>query len=513
MNLLQRLAQQLRQTWLGMSLPRRVGFVALAVVSVAVVGGLVWWANQPDFRVLYSGLSAEDASAITAKLAEKNVKYRLSAGGSTIQVPAESVQQLRLDLAAEGLPGKSDKGFGLFDEQNLGQTPAVQHVNFIRALQAELAKTIMQIEPVAYARVHITIPEPTPFIRDQKPTTASVFLRLKPGAVLGRSHAAGIVALVARSVQGLSADQVTLVDSQGRILSEQKPADGAAAASQLEYRREVEEYLSGRAEAMLANALGPGRAMVRVTADIDFTSKKEMKQTVDPDQKILTKSMTMSQTSNGGAAGVRGIAGATSNLRPQPGAAGAGAVAGQTSKEEKSEEEYDFSRVMQTIEYGKGKVERLTVAAVVDLSAGGDAQAAAAPKLTKKDVEEIIKQAVGFKRGRDEIQVTDSKLVSGSTATDVDAEWLQMQRWQNYMAIARNASLGVAALVALVLGLLFLRRLRPAAPAAEPEREGAAEQPVLRNTLALMAQRDPDAMARILTTWLEESRQPPRAAA
>src|SRR5579871_5362671 len=198
MRFLQRLTQQLTQVWLGMSVPRRVSLVVLAALCLATVIGVGYWAAQPDYQVLYSGLGPEDAGAVTAKLQSQGVVFRLAAGGTTILVPAEQVQQLKVDLAVEGLPAKGGKGFEMFDPNALGMTPFMQHVNYGRALQAELAKTIMSLEPVAFARVHVVQPEPSPFIRDTKPTTASVVLKLKPGLALNRNVAAGIVALVSR---------------------------------------------------------------------------------------------------------------------------------------------------------------------------------------------------------------------------------------------------------------------------------------------------------------------------
>src|SRR5262249_12597305 len=159
-----------------------------------------------------------------------------------------------------------------------------------RAIQAELARTIMQIEPIESARVHIVRPEPTPFVRDQKPTTASVVVKLKPGATLNRSVAAGIVALVAGSVEGLTAEGVTILDTTGRVLSGPRgDKAGVIASLQLEHRRETEAYLASKAEEMLSHLLGPGRAIVRVTADINFKRVREKKEHIDPESRVVTR--------------------------------------------------------------------------------------------------------------------------------------------------------------------------------------------------------------------------------
>ncbi len=256
MRFFRQLLEQLRTIYRGMSRPRRTALLVLTGACVATILAVAFFSFQTDYQVLYSGLSAEDAGAVTAKLQAQSAPFRLGAGGTTILVPAERVHQLRLDLAVEGVPSKG-KGFELFDEMNVGMTPFLQHVNLDRALQAELARTIMQVEPVAQVRVHLVRPEPTPFVREQKPATASVVLKLKPGAVLTRSAAQGIVALVSRSVEGLSAEYVTLVDTTGRVLSDAHGDEPVT--TQMEYRRELETYLSTRAEEMLSQVLGPGR--------------------------------------------------------------------------------------------------------------------------------------------------------------------------------------------------------------------------------------------------------------
>src|SRR5579885_969848 len=482
MRFFQRLFEQLKQIWDAQSRARQVLGVAIALVAAVAIGGVDWWAWQPQYRTLFSGLSPEDAAAVTAKLQAQNVPYRLTAGGTAVQVPADQAQQLKIDLAAEGLPGKADKGYGLFDEGSpLGMTPFMQHVN--------------------YGRAHIARPEPSPFVREQKPTTASVFVKLRPGSALSRSTAAGIVALVARSVEGLTPENVTLLDTTGKVLSEAHAADGTAGLSgALEYRERLEKTLAAKAEEMLDAALGKGRAVVRVTADIDLVTRREKRDTVDPESKVVIRSESTTQKSTGGGRPAAvGVAGAGGNLKPQPPAAAPAPPS--SDQRETSMEEVVVSKTEQTIEHDKGKVERLTVAAMVDLSPKDQGASA----LSREEVEEIIKKAVGYKKERgDEVKVSSVKLASAAELTGMDQEWLEMQRWQNYLAIARQA--------ALVLGWLLLRRLRPApAPAPAPPAE-EPERPRLLETLETAAQRDPDAVARVLTVWLQEG-QPPRKAA
>jgi flagellar M-ring protein FliF len=509
MGYLNTISKQLADLWKGMSPGRRFGLLLVSLVSVAVVLGVGYWASQPDYRVLYAGLTVEDSSAITSKLQAQGVPYRLAAGGTTVLVSAEQVQQRRLELAADGLPAKGGKGFELFDQSPLGMTPFTQHVNYLRALQAELAKTIMQIDPVVFARVHIVRPDPSPFIRDQKPTTASVMLRLKPGTTLGRQLGAGIAALVARSVEGLTRENVTLVDANGKLLSDEQSQETGHVGSQLEYRRELETYLSSKAETMLAQVFGPGRAVVRVTADINFQRHHEKKETYNPDGRVATSEKIITTKSSTTNAQNANAAGAASNL-PRPGGGGTASSTGNNSLDETVQTEFAVSKTIQEFEDKMGTIERLTVAALVDLS-GSEKDKAAAMELD--DVKEIIKQAVGFKPTRDEIKVTNVKLNAPTADPTADEEWRTMQRWQNIMNIIRNASLGVTALVALLMGWMFLRRFKPAP--ASPQAVPAEEEPdraVILRRLSTTAERDPQAVAQVLENWLQQPERTQKAA-
>jgi flagellar M-ring protein FliF len=506
MDFLRRLYRQLRDVWLGLSVPRRIALATIVVVSLLAIAAVTYYAVQPEWRVLFSGLAPEDAQAITSRLDTQGVPYRLAAGGSTILVHADQVNRLRLDFATEVTPGGKTKGYAIFDETNIGMTPFLQHVNLTRALQEELAKTIMQIEPVAFARVHLVLPEMTPFVREQKPPTASVMLRLKPGATLSRSTAAAITALVARSVEGLTPDHVTLVDAAGRVLSEPQTPEGGAgiADTQLEFRKRQEAYLSSAAERMLSDVLGPGKAVVRVSADINFKKLTTKIESFDNEKKALVKesSTTRKSTTGGGRTG--GVAGVVSNVgsgrQPPTGVVGLGG--GGSDNEETVDDTWQPTRTVEEVEEGRGMIERMTVAAVVDLSGGDGAK----PVMNPTDVEAIIKQAVGFKTGRDTITVTTGKLATSVLTTQFDEEYQTQQKLQYYLALARNASLGVAAVIALLLGLLYLRRLRPRptppppapAPPPMPERERRVEE------VANLAREDPEAVAAILLALLEE---------
>ncbi|MFO0966548.1 MAG: flagellar basal-body MS-ring/collar protein FliF [Gemmataceae bacterium] len=509
MNYFSQLTQQLRQVWQGMSPGRRIAMVLILIIGVATVLGIGYWASQPDYRVAFSGLAAEDASAITNKLQASSVPYKLDAGGTSILVPADKLQQVKIELAADGLPSKGGAGFEMFDKSSFGMTPFAQQVNYLRALQAELARTIMQIDPIVYARVHIVRPDPTPFLREKKPTTVSVMVRLKPGATLSRNAAASVVALVSRSVEGLGRENVTIVDTHGRLLSEDINPETGMIGSHLEYRRELESYLSSRAEQMLAQVVGPGRALVRVTADLNFQKHKEKKETYSPEGKVASKEMiTSSKTA--GAAPKGGAPGTASNT----GKGGSGPGGGGTTAEETVQTDYVISKITQETEEKFGGIDRLTIAALVDLSPSDKDAKDAAPSLKLADAEEIIKQAVGYKTGRDEIKVTGAQLKVPEEPANADEHLESVQQWQNILNLVRYASLGLAALAALGIGWMVLRRGKPTSPEPAQNAPGkAAERDPLVESLSSAAEQNPEALVRVLEAWLEKSEQPRRMAA
>jgi flagellar M-ring protein FliF len=384
----------------------------------------------------------------------------------------------------------------------LGATPFTQQINYLRALQAELSRTIMQVEPVAQARVHIVKPESSPFVRDQKPTTASVIVRLRPGSTLNRAQAAGIVSLVSRSVEGLSPDQVTILDTTGRVLSESTGSDVGLANSQLEYRRSLEAYLTAKAEDMLTQLLGPGKAIVQVTADVNTQRVKERRETVKPDGKVITSEKTTTSKTSSPAAGSRGVAGATSNL--PPGAANQRPSGGgnSTSSDETNETQYAISRTIQDFEDKVGAIERLTIAALVDLNGPAtDAGQPGRPVISVTDATEIIKQAVGFKKTRDEIKVSEFQAPAPLSVTEFEQQYAQLQQWKNIVEIVRYGTLGLAAILVMLLVWLVSRRVFPGAPMPPSVNDETELQ------AARVASADPEVLARALEAYLGRGEQ------
>ncbi len=461
---LTRFLANLRRDWGNLSTARRVALIAVGVGILLAIGVGLYLAPTTQYRTLYADLAPEDAGAVTSRLTNLSIPYKLEAGGTAITVPEDRLAAARVALAAEGVPTKGGKGYELFDESSLTMTPFAQGVNYQRALQAELARSIMQIEQVQTARVLIARPDPTPFVRDQKAPTAGVVLKLRPGATLTRATSAGIVSLVSRSVEGLKPENVTIVDSSGRLLSDPHLGEKTdLPAHEMEYRRELENYLAAKAEEMLARTLGNGRAIVRVSADINFQKVRERRETFYPEERaVVAERLTNSKSTS---AGARGVAGAVSNVSRVGGSSGgSSSSASGGSQDETISTDYLVSRSTRELEDRMGGVTRLTVAVLADLSPAAEGAAAISPA----DATDIIKQAVGFRTGRDEIKLTNVKMAAPIALPEPDDDLAKIQRMRAYVSLARDLSFAVAvALAAAIIPLVLFRRRRPA-PAPEP---------------------------------------------
>jgi len=485
--------QQVTDLWSRQSRLGRIVLGGAAGILALLCVGVGFWASQTNYAVLYSGLSLDDAAAITQKLDADRTTYKLSADGSTILVPSDRLQKTRMGLAVSGLVG-SHKGYEIFDGMSLGATPFHQNVNYVRAIQGELAKTIMTLEPVDHARVHIVQPEPSPFLRDEKPVTASVVIKTKNGSGLSRAATQGIVALVAGSVKGLAKDNVTVLDTEGQILSE-KPRSTHAAASteQLAHQMEVESHLAAKAQEILNKAMGPNRSVVRVTADMTFRHVRETSEKFDPDGKVvLRESVSSMKTTQPG--GPRGPAGTASNLPPAAGAAGA--PAGPTANEEVIDSQYAVSHTNIAQEEQQETINRLTVAVMLIPKIPVDeVPLKESLGVTAEEVERLVKQAVGFTDGRDQIQVSVGNPMEAEAEAAIDREIFAAQTWQNYGAVAKASSLGIAALSLLAIGVLSLRNRPASRPTPVAAHETASEAADLQ---------DLNAVAGTIRAWLEE---------
>ncbi len=482
---------QFQMMWSGWTTAQRFSIATAAGLCLAAVVGVGLWSTQSQYVPVASDLSPAHAAEIVSALQSAGISTQLNFSGSSVLVPKQDLSRARL---ASGklldINASSDDAL----EGSIWGDPSLHHARLLRQQEQRLARSITQFEFVRQATVHISKPEPSPFIRDRQLPTASVVIELKGAGNVGRQDAASIVSLVAHAVEGLNPDQVTVMDTQGRLLSSREPVDGDVAA-QLEYRRRLEADLAIKAETLLAQMLGMGRAVVRVTADLDFNERHVERKSYDPDGKVKVQEKIESESQPGQASRTAqsGPPGAGANITP--GSSSGGGAAG--GKMERSETTYANAETIEKNREAPGRLVRLTVAAVVQLPEKTDG-AAAAPLVDVKQVEQLIRQAVGFDDGRsDQISVVTATLAGAV----VDAPEVAGVPWDKYEQLVRSASLGLAAIVAFLLGLLTLRRLRPTVTmAAAGEGESAAEQRLA--SLSMRARENPEAVAQALNAWL-----------
>ena len=391
------------------TLPTKKKLVVLAVL-VFVLASLILiftWIQRADYQVLYSQLSEEDAGLIIQKLNEQRIPYRAEAG--KIMVPADKVYEIRINLASQGLPQGGAVGFELFDKTSFTMTDFVQKLNYRRALQGELSRTIRSLSEVELCRVHISVPEKSLFARDNERPKASVLVKFKQGRSLSQGQVQGIVHLVASSVEGLNAKDVTIVDNRGEMLTAQADETTGITSSQIGYQRNIEKDLENRITGILEPVVGKGKARAKVAAEIDFTKSEKTEERYDPDSQVArSEQKTLEKTVNGTRGGVPGV---SSNL---PGKTTTQVAASQGQSEKKSETiNYEISRITSHIVGASGEIKRQSVVVLVDgiyAAQQGAKEKTYTPRTEEQmnQLEEMVKKAVGFRPDRgDEMRVVN----------------------------------------------------------------------------------------------------------
>ncbi len=400
--------QNLWQRFLAMSTPNKVA--ALAVVSL-VIGSLfamTLWIQAPDYQVLYANLSDEDAAAVVEQLGTQNIEPRLANNGRTVLVPSDKVHEIRLSLASQGLPAGTEVGLELFEDTPLGMTEFVQKLNYQRALQGELARTIKSIEAVELARVHLVLPKDELFVKEKKTGKASVMVKLHPGRSLSEAQIQGILHLVSSSAPGIPAANVVLVDPKGNLLSGNKAVskDVLLTASNYKHQRKVENELETRIVQMLEEALGAGKVIARVSADLNFNKVEQTEEIYDPNSQVVRSEQSATE-SVVGSAPPSGVPGVESLVPGEEGTPGPGQSTAPTRNNEKQTLNYEINKVVKHTLQTTGEIRRLSVSVMVDGSLlGNPPQYQARSKEEMAKYLEIVKTAVGFnsKRG-DQIQL------------------------------------------------------------------------------------------------------------
>ncbi len=396
----------LKEKLASLTMGQKVGILSLIGLGMAVFIVTLMWTLAPNYQYLFTDLTDTDASLIVQDLKESRIPYRLTKGGTAIMVPEDKVYETRIELAGKGLPkGKGGKGFSLFDETGFSTSEFIQKIDYQRALQDELAKTIMSLNEVDYARVHLVLPKDSVFVEDEKPAKASVMIRPKPGLVLTPEHVQGIVYLLAKSVRSLEPANISIIDNTGRVLYEGKTQDNAVLANnRIEVRRAIESRLEKRSQDMLDKILGPGNAVVEVSADVNMNMLKSVKDIYDPDSKVVrSEQITKESSPQGPSAG--GIAGVQSNIPTGRGTSSMITPGGASAKSD-IVRNYEISRSKVELVQSPGEIKRLTISVIVDgnYRTSKDGKKIFVPRSEEemKEIEDAVKHAVGFNVDRDD---------------------------------------------------------------------------------------------------------------
>jgi flagellar M-ring protein FliF len=398
---------QATEGFLKLPLIQKILFPLLIVGSITGIMYVSRLANQPDYSVLYSDLSPADSAAVIERMKEQKIKYEIRGDGTTIAVsPSEIVPELRMSLAAEGIPKGGTMGYELFDQtSNLGLTALGEKIKSQRALQGELERTISSLDAVLAVRVHITQPEKSVFAKQGSEATASVMLKLRPGAELERKQIKGIANLVAGSVEGLKTDNVAIIDMYGNLLTPSESEKGedsmGGEATRIQYQREIEKGYALRVEQMLQKVLGPGKVIARVTADLDFSSNEREEESFDPSGQVIRSERSISEGTGLSQRG--GVPGVVSNLSNDPNLLSPKDGDSSNAARNENVKNYEVSRALMKSSSPRGKLTRLSIAVLVDgtyetTGTGPEAKKTFRPLGAEvlSQIESLVKGAVGF---------------------------------------------------------------------------------------------------------------------
>ncbi len=488
--------------WSRWTIAQRVGFSAAAAACVAAVAGTMIWASMPDYVVIASQLTPQRSASIAGVLDTEQIGYQLNFSGSAVSVASSDVARARLALRDELNPEETvepDNSFLPFG------SPRSEEDRRRGALEKRIGKTVAQIRGVRAATVQISRPDQSPFTVEQSPVTAAVVIEPKPGESITTATAQAIISIVARSVPGLTSRNITLTDTNGRQFGSH---DGIQSelGSQLEFRQQLETALAINAEGMLTSVQGV-RAVVRVTAEIDFSEQTKTSNTYDPEARAKRSEIVVSTRQDGPKKLPTGIAGTASNV---PAEASAKSESMGKSSSEEVNVHYDNSFINEQTRHLPGTIRRLTVAAIVDVQppggsgAGSNAPQSVTPLLQQEQIENIVKNAVGFDAQRnDEVQVVLAPL----QPLDVDEPVIPGFVWQQWQPLIQSVSLGLAATLTFLIGLMLMKRMKPIVfretvgpgiPLADARRLASISE---------QAKAHPEIVASILSAWLNEQQQ------
>ncbi|MCC6748483.1 MAG: flagellar M-ring protein FliF [Deltaproteobacteria bacterium] len=469
---LKKLLEQLKKVYLGMS---RAARVSAAVVILAAVLGLSYLvgADHTSYSTLFTGLAVEDAGRITEELKKSRVPFRIEGDGATVLVPHDKVHELRLSLAGQGLPRGGGVGFEIFDNQKFGVSDFAQQINYRRALQGELERTIGQLDAVKNARVHVAMPNQQLFARRARPVSASVTLRLHAGRTLSPSTVKAVVHLVSSSVAGLNAESVTVVDAAGTMLWGGSKGALAGTGGPLEYKQNLETSLEQRVSELLDATLGRGHSVVKVTAEVALAQVEQTDEQYDGDKSAVRSESSSEEKEATSGAQAGGVPGVKGNLAggPAPTAGAPAPTTGETKagmSRKQVTRNFEITKTVRRRVSPAGELQRVSVAVLVDsrtVQGKGQKKAEGVTTADLQGLEQVVKQAVGFSATRGDVVTLKAIPFTDVQPVEKEPETLPLVQLLRknplYAAVG-----GGALLLVVVVFFLLLRGRKPArAPA------------------------------------------------
>jgi len=536
MEAFRQILSQLNAAFSNLSLGKKITMMTLILGSVVAFIFLMNWSGKSEFQPLYAQLDPEDASAILSKLREQKIDYRIASNGSTVLIPEEHIYETRMQLAAEGLPRGSAVGFEIFDNTKLGMTAFAQNVNYQRALQGELSRTINQIAEIESSRVHIVMTEKSLFIEDEEPATASVVLKLRSGKWLNQNQIDGVLYLVSSSVARLSPENVTIVDSKGKLLAGVKDPSsfGSLSSDQLDHQDRVEKALENRVRTMLELALGENKAIVRLSGSFDFKKQERTEEHYLPDNKVIRSEQQLQETSVDPSTTPQGIPGIRSNLPGDPAAAEQTRITDSNRAFEKNDRtvNYEIGKVISHIKEPVGEMTRVSVAVLVDGTykriekTGGEIEwqyVARTPEEMKK-FDSIVKRAVNFDKARgDQVDIVNipfetAKLAAKDPEVVAQENWMDLlKKYQPYLKYGFLSFFLFLSFIFFVKPLVrwlteysfgdmqMFKQLPKTVGELEGEYNPEANQLIFRDQASNLITSDKDASLGVMRDWIKES--------
>jgi flagellar M-ring protein FliF len=528
----------------GLSRAKQILYAGTLAVVLGSLALLTYTVNRVEFTPLYSQLNEQDLGGVVETLKNKKIPYQLNGAGG-VSIPREQLHEVRLLLATQGVVKGSGVGFEIFDQQKLGSTEFVQRINYQRALQGELARTINEMNEVQESRVHLVLPSESLFVEDRKPPSAAVVLKLKSGARLESQQVQGIVNLVAGAVQGLTEDKVSILSTDGQVLFRKNAVDNTLQLStlQMQVRSKIEDDLRQKVQSLLEQVTGANKVTTRVTVDMDFNQMQVTEDIYDPDSQVIRSQQRSTENNQGAELGAKGNPDVPINVEAQlmqsspPGKDKDKDKESPNSKASTRQREtvnYEINRVNRQTTHAPGNVKKISVAVLVDgpyemkPNAEGKTEPVFVGRSPEqiKSLEDIVRKAIGYNEGRGD-QITVSNIPFATESAEADGFVKAENRW---IKLAREYIKPV--LNVLIVLLVFFLIVRPlmrrfatlseemkhlpapgeALPAGDQQTLSLPDQPVerelsLRRRALSLVQQNPDQAAAIIRAILREEQQ------